>query len=683
MTAGSGWTERLRRPEFWILLSLLAVAAFLRLTHLGALSLYGDEDISAAAVRSLCHDGYPHMPSGLLYTRGLPYTVAAAACSLVVHPIELALRLPSALAGILAVALLYRLLRDFTGRETALLAAGLLAFSAWHVDMSREGRMYSMFLCSLLFALLCFDRWIRTQRRWDGVGALAGALLTILLHELGLLVFFVWGLLLYVRRAPRRTVLGALYLALGCGIVWIAYLVQWQISVHAFGSGKAVATPSKAHTGLLTLIRATFHLGHHPSFHLVGAAWRAAPIPYSLAVFASLAVAIALAWRERGTAGSRAVLAALLALLVLASSAGLFGIAAALVFSAVLLLPSRVREAGRSRAGRWSLALSAAWLAAWILWSGAVPLLPGSGERWSLVGGLRGLVLDLFGYPAPHATIYLETMPVMTSLVILATVFLALRRLRSATAPRSDLLLPAWMWLPLLATGLTTRWIALRYALPTYPAFVALDATAVMAAATAGARFLQRHGSGARVAWATPWAVGALVLIVPFANEYHGLVPAWRTAELNYRDPIETEIHGYPFHPDHQSAGRWVRARLRAGDVVVAADEMVQTEYVGHVDYWLRGQADARYFSYIRDGVPHSFYTNDPILERVDELEALIAEPSAGRVWVITSAELSGRLDSLNPPGLDRFLAAHQADRVYTARDGMTQVYRFARGATP
>ncbi len=70
---------------------------------------------------------------------------------------EVSLRLPALIMGIAALPALYALARPLTGTAPALLAALLLAFSAFHIDHSTEARGYTgMMLFGLLASLLYF-----------------------------------------------------------------------------------------------------------------------------------------------------------------------------------------------------------------------------------------------------------------------------------------------------------------------------------------------------------------------------------------------------------------------------------------------------------------------------------------------------------------------------------------------
>jgi mannosyltransferase len=80
---------------------------------------------------------------------------------------EFALRFLSALAGVLTVALLLRVGRDWLGERAAGWAAFLLALNPLHVWYSQEARMYALLGFLSLAVLAAFWRVLRRRRRGD------------------------------------------------------------------------------------------------------------------------------------------------------------------------------------------------------------------------------------------------------------------------------------------------------------------------------------------------------------------------------------------------------------------------------------------------------------------------------------------------------------------------------------
>src|SRR5262245_14702779 len=137
---------RARRTVAMWLVGILALAALLRLAWLGSLpaGLSHDEAVKGYDAWSVLHTGrdqygvrFPLVFRALGDQREalLPYLIVASEAAL--GPTDVAVRLPTALAGIALVGALFLLGRAAFGPVTGLIAAALLAVSPWHVQVSR------------------------------------------------------------------------------------------------------------------------------------------------------------------------------------------------------------------------------------------------------------------------------------------------------------------------------------------------------------------------------------------------------------------------------------------------------------------------------------------------------------------------------------------------------------------
>src|ERR1700744_3320797 len=88
-----------------ILAIIVLVGAVVRFWGLGAVGLHGDEKTMALPVMNLVEHGSPLMPSGMFYPRAVAQLHLMAASVLAFGRSEWALRLPSALCGLLLIVL--------------------------------------------------------------------------------------------------------------------------------------------------------------------------------------------------------------------------------------------------------------------------------------------------------------------------------------------------------------------------------------------------------------------------------------------------------------------------------------------------------------------------------------------------------------------------------------------------
>jgi len=134
-----------------LLAFILAAASLLRLYDLDRTSLWYDEAVSwsqsnggfGELLRSVAADNYPPLHNILIWV-SMP----------VLGDGEAALRLPSALLGVLAVMLMYPLGTLLAGRTAGLAAAALLALSPFHIWYSTEARMYALLAATGLVFLM-------------------------------------------------------------------------------------------------------------------------------------------------------------------------------------------------------------------------------------------------------------------------------------------------------------------------------------------------------------------------------------------------------------------------------------------------------------------------------------------------------------------------------------------------
>ncbi|MDI3341785.1 MAG: glycosyltransferase family 39 protein [Sphaerobacter sp.] len=165
-----------RLAHYAVLAAIIVAGAALRLTALNRQSLWFDEiDVVVRAQRPLAQVLRTFVAAG---ENGPVYNLLLALWVRLAGISEIAVRAPSAVAGVLAIPLLYLLARRIAGPATGLLAAGLLAISPYHVWYSQEAKMYAMVVVLALastYALV--EALARNERRWWVAYAVATTLL--------------------------------------------------------------------------------------------------------------------------------------------------------------------------------------------------------------------------------------------------------------------------------------------------------------------------------------------------------------------------------------------------------------------------------------------------------------------------------------------------------------------------
>ncbi len=200
-------------PAWWPLAALTLLAAVLRLSTLGLQSFWYDEAFTPVHV---LHPSLWATLKAMVHSENTPplWYVIAWADARVLGTGEVALRLPSALAGIATVPVAWAIGRELAGRRAAIACAALVAVNPLFVWYSQEARAYGLYVLCAALAMLCFLRAERRPTRGRmALFALTGAL-ALLSHYFA--VFLLIPMVLWLLLGPdesraqtRRAALGA------------------------------------------------------------------------------------------------------------------------------------------------------------------------------------------------------------------------------------------------------------------------------------------------------------------------------------------------------------------------------------------------------------------------------------------------------------------------------------------
>jgi len=211
--APAGAVGERRLPGWWPLAALILLAAALRLATLTEQGFWYDEAFTPVHV---LHAGLGATLKSLVHSENTPplWYLLAWADARVLGDGALALRLPSALAGIATVPVVWAIGSELAGRRAALIGAALVAVNPLFVWYSQEARAYGLFVFFAALAMLCFARLLhRPSGRGAAAFAVSGAL-ALLTHYFAAFLLVPMALLLLRERAVRRALpaIGALAL---------------------------------------------------------------------------------------------------------------------------------------------------------------------------------------------------------------------------------------------------------------------------------------------------------------------------------------------------------------------------------------------------------------------------------------------------------------------------------------
>jgi 4-amino-4-deoxy-L-arabinose transferase-like glycosyltransferase len=159
-------------PVRGFVIAILILAAALRLWGLNRQSLWFDEAVVASVAMLQTHEIVPTI-QWAEKTPPLHYLLVHY-WIMVFGPSEVSLRMPSLIAGVASVGILYLLLKRVYSEWAGVAGALILALSPYHIHYSQEARAYSLMVCWALWATFQLVKLIEKPTR---NGAITYALL--------------------------------------------------------------------------------------------------------------------------------------------------------------------------------------------------------------------------------------------------------------------------------------------------------------------------------------------------------------------------------------------------------------------------------------------------------------------------------------------------------------------------
>jgi hypothetical protein len=619
--------ERAQAVHRVLLAMLLFAGTWVRFQGLGSVGLHGDEETMAMAALDILRDGIPHLPSGMLYPRGLTELYLMAGSVHLFGESEWAFRLPSALCGVALIGLAWRVGRRFLQPRWNLAFVASVAFLPDMIEYSQTARMYIFLLAAVAGCMACLFEWERSGRLGWLVGAVLALIVGIELHTLAVtcaLLFLFPGLLHGDSRKLLSGAAAAGIVILGfAGIdAWVAAQYPVPPPEYAADLGPPPWDRSRA--------AQDFGLTFDVALWLCGIA----------VAFFAIHLGRVILPRSAAACVVVLLLGGLLAQLMLHYHV------AAVTFAIAIVVARRYGGARIWR--RLSIfAMGCALLA--LVHVSLLATTPGS---------LVKLAGAMVGQPSVWPYVRIMEFSIVAGVAAAGACVWGLARI-ALRHPAPDYVLLALLavWVPLFAIGMFLWNVPSRYtAASILPLLLCAFAAAQQLTGYCLRRFT-RSGE-ARAGQAMAAAVAGVLVINPAAS-------------------ARSIDSGYALHPDHQGAARFVRSlNPTAADIVLAEDVLQQTYYLGSVDYWLISRQFARRYVERVDGRIVDFYTGTPVIGSGEELERLLRQHPEQRIIVIGSGEnmVDGRRN-MRGLGIFEMLTSERFEAVYTGRDRLTQVW--------
>lgn len=596
------------------MLTLILIAAIVRFWGVGSYGLHRpDEDTTALPAVHILVDGTPRFPSGMFYARAIGHSYMIAASVLAFGQNEFALRLPSVLCGILLVGLAYFVGRRFLQPVWNMAFVGAVALLPGFIADSQVVRMYAFLCASLAAYMILIFRWERTNSHNALIAGIVAMLVAIQFQEIAIFASFLVFFPGLVHGDAKK-------LRAGIG-AFVVIFVCFMVISHVTGS----FYPKPA-------------TDYAVSVEPLSRAPRASYAAFSPIIALGVAIVAALVSRRfvRHVIIGRAAVAGGLLIFV-----GLILQTALFYHLALILLLSGVIVARRNHGASWPDIFMLTAICTGIA-AVQIALLHRTGiAPHKIIGVMVG---------QPSIWPYLKIGDYSPGALVLIAVGLSGALMRLAARERiSDV----WLFfalcflLPLFLLGIFGWYVPPRYAeFAVLPMLICAFAPC------------QRLKFSARPATALFAVLIGVVIVNPFA--------------------VGDSINAGRSFPDHRGAAQYMRSvHLGPRDVVVAEEVLMQTYYLGHVDYWLYNAHIAASYVQRVNGKFVDEYTHTPIIGTGAEFRALIDKPDRGAIYVIGSGEdqQDGRL-FMRGPEIFALLKSPIFKVVYASPDGRTQVLK-------
>jgi len=240
-----------RRPV--ILLSLVVLAAVLRIYAISLYPLAGDEYGSMTEAKSVGMNWNSIIYSGLMH-----FWIRVCTS-------ELWLRLPSAIFGTATVAVLFKTGEKLAGWRAGVVAGLLVATSPFNIYHSQEVRFYSLFILAssaFMLATICYVDSRKGVR--ERIALLVTGVLLVFSHVFGILAIYSQGAAAFLagpsrwsRRTRMMVALGAPIVIFGLPLIPPVRQKLWEIAP-LFYTQWATVDPAFTPISILTLAKVGF-----------------------------------------------------------------------------------------------------------------------------------------------------------------------------------------------------------------------------------------------------------------------------------------------------------------------------------------------------------------------------------------------------------------------------------------
>jgi hypothetical protein len=619
-------SERVRTVVF--LAALLLVAFVLRARNLGLLTLFGDEGVQALTLKGLVDSGLPIVESGRVHLRDALYLYLQYALLQIVDFTPFCLRLPSAVFGSLVIIPAYFLGKMLFNRNVGLMTALILTFSQFEIELSRYGRSYTLFQFLFVLSLIFFYQGFMLDKNRYKVFFVFGCLLAVASHSLGVVLFTLFLIPLLSRGHSLRRKLVFVLWASGTWLLKVQY-GRWERYMRSLGDTDLGPVAKSVSEGETVVGKIGSVLGHHvyqPNLAYLGELIQHHAIYWWLLLLVTAGCSALLLSRMR--IGEDKWKTLTLVIMVWCALVYQYSLVLTMLGLCVLFFVKDIREL-ISPSFRITFICVASIFIFWLVFIGKTP-----------GAGLRETIALMFGVPRVSRYFfkwYVLGWPIMSFIVFLGAGVL-LKKSITAGGDKAVVFVLGTLFFSVVTMSSFVAYPEARYTFHLYPLMVLLFAFSTV--------HVLQYVTGvyeARNGFYVKYLPVFAVVVALLASQDGNPVQAWKIASRGYTDPkhpIRTQENWPPyfrFHQDNEFPTRFVKERLKDGDVVVALGGLhhlgLYQWYGGKVHYYAP-PAHLDYYSVLRNGAEINYITGSKVIRGPDMFDDLLLN-APGAVWVL------------------------------------------------
>lgn len=632
-----------KKSTVFICLTVLILGAVFRLYDLGNPGFWGDEETSSMPAKSFALGQGAVFPSGMEYRRALPHTTLNS-ISAKIFGLEndLSYRVPSAIFGIATLILIFLGTVRLFGVYVALTVTALLAFSEWHVILSRTARMYGPLLFfSISFCFAALSWHYNSNRNTPLVVACFLYLVASIFNFLTIIVLPILFIPVIFEKFDKKKFTLSLLATSILGIISIIYFKlfvnvpfkeilksrQLQNSSDNNSEFTFFNILSNLNTVDFFLLPISLVLGSYTFYKLNKyiPSEKHPLLSIGIIIFTTLFFSFIFHGEVYGAVMSMAFI------LIFVSSQPNADIK--LIFKPFIIT------------------LTAVFFVVLI-----------NIYYHGMVNGFK----ESFNYPFPYLLYQSLQFPgviILFAIGILDSVFSPINSKRKIIKSLAIAIL-----VPTFFLGLILNWAPPRYFVTLYPLLLIVASYGLVRLFEMIPIF-KTFKKLKLIIFTTIAASGIL--------GGHGIPQSIAVSPSEYGSTIYSNHVTGINYPDHRSNGCFVKSNLRDSDIVVAEDALQMHWYIGRVDYWLRTPKSIDGFLYSDGGSLKDIYVNSkPTTKQViNDLQS----NKKDRIWLITSGETQQFLDNfLNEDSPQRrwlFHVTNTYNPVLNGRDGLSATY--------